>query len=365
MKKLFIIPFLLACVTLYAQNEAYTNVDNNFTTTQTIIGGVNPLKTPSGANQNDFLTEASFPSGLSFHNISSATGYPTGVGHVWTFHHGASRTHRFHFDKNSAEISINAWDANASQWVGWRELLSEENYKNKITTFSNALTMQGSVTLSDNKFIKLQGTTSNMALRYDVTDGSATYVTRFQSQGGDTFYQRFDPASTKKSIGWVNAANNADFFRMYDDGSIHSTGGATFGGNSSVIGELTVSEKVESKRVRVSVTPGSVPDYVFAPDYELMSLEDIATYIRSHKHLPNIPAAQEMEQNGQDVGRLQLRLLEKIEELTLHTIRQEETISQQSNELKKLRQLEDRNQKLEKQLEHLLSRIEALEAQGN
>ncbi|MEM7130705.1 MAG: hypothetical protein AAF702_30550 [Chloroflexota bacterium] len=69
-----------------------------------------------------------------------------------------------------------------------------------------------------------------------------------------------------------------------------------------------------------------VPDYVFAEDYSLMSLDDLRSYIVQESHLPNIPNAEEIDQNGLNLGQFQMLLLEKIEELTLYTLAQQEEI---------------------------------------
>ncbi|MEM7041032.1 MAG: hypothetical protein AAF570_28975, partial [Bacteroidota bacterium] len=61
-------------------------------------------------------------------------------------------------------------------------------------------------------------------------------------------------------------------------------------------------------------------DYVFEPDYDLRPLEEVDAYIRAHKHLPNIPPASEVESEGLELGDMQTRMMEKIEELTLYVI---------------------------------------------
>jgi hypothetical protein len=96
-------------------------------------------------------------------------------------------------------------------------------------------------------------------------------------------------------------------------------------------GDLIVMENVEASRVKVTATPGSVPDYVFKPDYKLRSLPELESFIKANSHLPNIPNAREIETNGQDVGELQLKLLEKIEELTLHIIKLNKRIVELEN----------------------------------
>lgn len=71
----------------------------------------------------------------------------------------------------------------------------------------------------------------------------------------------------------------------------------------------------------------TVPDYVFEEGYELMSLSDLGEYVSREKHLPRIPSAKEIERAGSlDMTAMQMKLLEKIEELTLYTLAQEKKI---------------------------------------
>ncbi|MDR2270599.1 MAG: hypothetical protein LBF27_06805 [Sphingobacterium sp.] len=70
----------------------------------------------------------------------------------------------------------------------------------------------------------------------------------------------------------------------------------------------------------ILVNTQKTADFVFEPDYDLPSLDSIKTFIREHKHLPGIPSAKQMEKEGINVGDLQIDLLQKIEELTLHVI---------------------------------------------
>ena len=73
------------------------------------------------------------------------------------------------------------------------------------------------------------------------------------------------------------------------------------------------------------------PDYVFKQDYSLMPLTELGTYIAKHKHLPNIPKAEEVEKTGLSLGEMQIKQLEKIEELTLYIIAQEKRIKALEN----------------------------------
>ncbi len=71
------------------------------------------------------------------------------------------------------------------------------------------------------------------------------------------------------------------------------------------------------------------PDYVFEPNYDLMSLKDLEKYIQMEGHLPNLPDAAEIKEKGIKQGEMDAKLLEKIEELTLYTINLNKRIEQQ------------------------------------
>ena len=62
------------------------------------------------------------------------------------------------------------------------------------------------------------------------------------------------------------------------------------------------------------------PDYVFASDYNLRSLDEVEAYINENSHLPEIPSAAEFEENGITLGKMSFDLLKKVEELTLYMI---------------------------------------------
>jgi len=76
---------------------------------------------------------------------------------------------------------------------------------------------------------------------------------------------------------------------------------------------------------KYTTTLGTIPDYVFDPSYKLLPLNELKTYITTNKHLPNIPSAKEYEERGElDLGELNRKLLEKVEELTLYILQLEE-----------------------------------------
>ena len=71
---------------------------------------------------------------------------------------------------------------------------------------------------------------------------------------------------------------------------------------------------------KVVVDQVAWPDYVFKPGYHTPSLDSVAQYIRTNRHLPDMPSADSVAQNGLNLGENQAQLLKKIEELTLYVI---------------------------------------------
>jgi hypothetical protein len=77
------------------------------------------------------------------------------------------------------------------------------------------------------------------------------------------------------------------------------------------------------------------PDYVFDKEYKLPSLAEIEKYIKANGHLPEVPAAKDLETNGVDMIQLNFVLLKKIEEMTLRMIEQEKKIKEMERKIAK------------------------------
>ena len=91
------------------------------------------------------------------------------------------------------------------------------------------------------------------------------------------------------------------------------------------------------------------PDYVFKEDYDLISLQEVQNYIKKNGHLPNIPSAKDMEENGIQLGEMNMKLLEKIEELTLYVLKlkaEQDILKRDNTELKLL--VKKNEEKIEK-----------------
>ena len=129
--------------------------------------------------------------------------------------------------------------------------------------------------------------------------------------------------------------------RMTLDGSTGNLGIGT----TAPKNKLSVNGTVWAKEVKVTLTDAA--DWVFEDDYHLRPLSEVAHFIQENKHLPEIPSAEEFRKNDLKVSEMTNRLLQKIEELTLYTIAQEEQLQRQEEELKNMKTLEQRLSKLE------------------
>ncbi|EZH71788.1 hypothetical protein ATO12_05270 [Aquimarina atlantica] len=122
----------------------------------------------------------------------------------------------------------------------------------------------------------------------------------------------------------------------YGDVALGINGNGDVGiGTANPDSKLTVKGNIHAEEVKVDLSVPA-PDYVFTKDYDLLTIEEIQQHIKEKGHLPNIPSAIEMEKNGVELGVMNMKLLEKIEELTLYTIAQENKLNEQETRLKTL-----------------------------
>ncbi len=177
--------------------------------------------------------------------------------------------------------------------------------------------------------------------------GTATPATKLHVNGALTINKNWDGVGAINVTGdrpsvWFNSSQNnnkwlmhvgSDFggaFELFSNSGPIPTLVLTPGANGSgrvgigtlklpVGYKLAVGGKIICEELKVQLQ-NAWPDYVFAPGYPLQSLEAVAQHIAEKGHLPNIPPACEMEDNGLSVGEMQTKMMEKIEELTLYLI---------------------------------------------
>jgi len=126
----------------------------------------------------------------------------------------------------------------------------------------------------------------------------------------------------------TNYPANKVFAGLYAVDGIKSnlnTWAGYFDGNVCVLGTLRTTE------VKVKVSPWA--DFVFEDNYKLSPLPEVEKYIRQNKHLPGIPKADEVKEEGINLGEMNVNLLQKVEELTLYIIEQDKRISELERKL--------------------------------
>ncbi len=165
----------------------------------------------------------------------------------------------------------------------------------------------------------------------------ATSLLDIQRGWGD--YIEFKRTQNNGFFGLHNSQNGDDLSFYYQDPlGIKTFSILVFQNDAKVrMGDVTtpgdyklyVEKGILTEKVRVAVKgTTSWADHVFAPEYKLMPLKELQTYISKNKHLPEIPSAQEVIKDGVDLGTMDAKLLQKIEELTLYVIQQQKEIEE-------------------------------------
>lgn len=181
-----------------------------------------------------------------------------------------------------------------------------------------------------------------------------TGINFYGSDASETFGGAIFPTDTSLVIWSDSPANhylvlqpswgNTGIGTYAPNAKFHVNGAMLIGGNSAVIGtgySLSVDGKIIAEEMRVQLST-SWPDYVFSDEYKLMPIEDLEMNIRQNKHLPNIPSAAEVTaENGFDLGDMNKRLLEKVEELTLYIIQLKKENNILAERMTKLEQKKD------------------------
>lgn len=212
--------------------------------------------------------------------------------------------------------------------------LSSPTHKLQVVS-SNGLELIGDYTETIASVSKFTTTGLHFqALGYGFGSDRFMYVERayrlqmFEGTSTKTGFIEFsNPATTNTTKAAVSFGHNGiEAMRINQDGKVR-IGNSTNDIKTPAGYKLFVEDGILTEKVKVAVkTTANWADYVFAEDYKLMPLSDVEKFTKENKHLPNVPSANQMVENGLDVAQMDAKLMEKIEELTLYLIEQNKQI---------------------------------------
>jgi len=206
-------------------------------------------------------------------------------------------------------------------------------------------------TTSPENKLDVNGTTQTEKLLINKPNNTDNWNNIWQSG----FYESYNINSAPESSYWfwgisMNHTSNRSTYRyggqivirnssttptMYFR-SVDVNGSGTWAKILHSVGNQEINGTLRAKEIKIDINAGA--DFVFAPDYNLKPLSDVESFINANKHLPEIPSEKAMQEDGLSINEFQIKLLQKIEELTLYAIEQNKTIEELKKEVKELKE---------------------------
>lgn len=196
---------------------------------------------------------------------------------------------------------------------------------------------EGTFTRTGNVGIGLREPQAKLHIRCDWDEDAGIILEPGQMQTGNAFIQLRDE-NHKITVGTNGAMSiTAGAKPLSLEGSrVTLTGKVGVNTNNTVSGyAFAVDGGIVTDEVLI-LDVEDWPDYVFGQNHRLMPLGELKAFINKNSHLPEIPSAQEVEENGVNVAEMQKLLLKKIEELTLYTVEQQRLIEELQEKIGRL-----------------------------
>lgn len=262
-----------------------------------ITGGRIPFTIEAGTPSNALYVDSSGSGG----RIGFGTSTPVADLHVRS---GNTPTLRLEQDGSSG-FAAQTWDVAGN----------EANFFVRDATNGSTLPLRirpgadtDTIDLRANGDVWLGANTAAKELKIDSLDGPGNY--------GQVTFRRADVDE------WGFGNTDANFYIFNYEGS-HNHDALLINrstGNVTITHDLTISGQC------TEVDGPCAPDYVFAPGYQLRPLDELQSFITANRHLPDIPSAEEIHRGGINMREFNFALLEKVEELVLYTLDQQQTI---------------------------------------
>ena len=179
---------------------------------------------------------------------------------------------------------------------------------------------------------------------------STSFVSFYDSNNSTRYGWLGDGSVTNNDITLYADAGNALHFAtngVNDRMFINTSGNVSIGTTDSKGYMFAVNGTAIAVAMTVKLNT-NWPDYVFRPDFHLLPLNELKTYIDQNQHLPDMPSQAEVTKNGINLGEMNTLLTKKMEELTLYLLEQEKIQKQQQD---RIISQDDRIKKLEMALE--------------
>ncbi|WP_131725827.1 hypothetical protein [Flavobacterium sp. Root420] len=204
--------------------------------------------------------------------------------------------------QGGSHISYRTKNGDINTWNPWNELATRG-----ANVFTGDQSVYGGIASSASgdlggylSLINTSKGSSGTAVRWTIYNMTSSY-------GNSLQFWAYDNLSCAGGL-----CNNR--FTIMDNGNIGI-------GTTNPTSKLTVAGNINSREVKVTVDAGA--DFVFENNYNLPSLDAVDKYIKENKHLPEIASADQMKKDGINLSEMNIKLLQKIEELTLYSIEQQ------------------------------------------
>lgn len=235
-------------------------------------------------------------------------------------------------------VNAQTWNLNGNS--GTNPLI---NYIGTTDSTDFILKTNGSESLrllsNGNVYLSVPTSRANYPIDYSyrfINSGStAFYVT----SNSPNYFLMKDLRTNKNHIRIATShTSDSSIFLQENGGNVLVGTGNNLTNCTSCVGyKLFVKDGIKTEKVKVEfANVNGWADYVFEKDYKLMPLKDMKNFITENRHLPEVPTAKEVVENGLELKEFSALLLKKVEELTLHIIQLNDNIEQQNLRIKDL-----------------------------
>lgn len=203
---------------------------------------------------------------------------------------------------------------------------STKNYANFSSDSHGSVLISSNLYFSSNNFLKIANSHGS------ISGGGILIPGNGQLNQGKILFYTDEPKSVLQDQDYTGNLSMA----IAGNGNVGI-------GTVNPTSKLTVAGNIASREVKVTVDAGA--DFVFEKGYKLPSLETVDQFIIENKHLPEIASAQKMQKEGINLSEMNIKLLQKIEEMTLYMIEMKKENDMQNEKIKalenKLKKTED------------------------